>query len=104
MVEVSIFKSNYGYESIKAVNHSEDPIICASISTIMWGLAGSLMNLKDVIHISEMVLNPGNFFIEISPMFEEADQVVVDTLFMFAEISLRQVSEKYPQFLSIIPS
>lgn len=97
MVQVEIIKGSFGYVKITAKQHATDPIICASISTIMWGLAGTLLNIEPKADIIEMVLNDGNFIIEVNPFSEGSDQISIDTSFLFADVSLCQIAKKYPQ-------
>ncbi len=101
MVKVEIHKGNYGYIEITAKNHATDPIVCASVSAIMWGLAGTLLNLEPKPDIKEMILNDGNFKIEVNPFVNGGDQKSIDTSFLFADVSLSQIAKKYPQDIEV---
>lgn len=97
MIKVEIFQSDYGYYKITAKDHSQDSKVCASVSAIMWGLAGTILNIKPSPDIKEMILNDGCFVIEINPFIEEKDQHTTNIIFTFAEIALKQIEKKYPQ-------
>lgn len=102
MVQVKILKTNWGYETIKATGHSEDPLVCSAISAIMWGLSGTLLNIDESPNVEKMIMQSGHFDIQVSPTFDIENQSIVDTAFLFAEVALRQISEKNPQNLEII--
>lgn len=102
MVSVEIRKTSMGYESIKADNHAGDPIICSAVSAIMQGAAGTIMNLKDKPNITKLIIQDGFVEIEVAPLFDEHDQELVDTVFLFAHVSLSQIEKSYPQNIKVI--
>ena len=48
-----------------------------------------------------MILNDGNFRIEVNPFVNRGDQKSIDTSFFFADVSLSQIAKKYPQDIEV---
>lgn len=95
MVQVKLTKCSYGYTKITADGHADDPTVCAAVSSIMWGLSGTLLNLKEKPQINAMVMQSGSFDIDVTPFVGSA-QTVVDTCYLFAEVGLRQIAARHP--------
>lgn len=96
MVKVQITKSPWGYTRITANGHASTPIVCAGVSAIMWGLAGTILNLKEKPNINTMVMNDGHFIIDVDPI-DGDDQKQVDTCFTFAAVALGQIGKNSPE-------
>ena len=101
MVTITIRKTPFGYDHMKAEEHAGDPIICASVSAIMQGLCGTLMNLEPKPDISRMTIQDGLVEVGIAPMVDYQDQRVTDAVFHFAVIALSQIEKKYPKNIQI---
>lgn len=99
-VQVKIIQSSFGYTRITAEGHAEQSDVCAAVSAVMWGLAGSIINLKEKPNINAMVLNSGLFEIDVSPM-GGISQSLVDTCFKYAHIALSQIARQYPEQITV---
>lgn len=103
MTKVEVFRSiHHGYYKVQAINHADDPLICAAVSAILQGLVGALMNIEPKPHIAHLVMNDGEFIVDIFPMVEEEHQAIIDALFFFVEVSIAQIEKKYPQNVLLV--
>ena len=100
MVKVQISKSDKGYYRIESREHADNSIICAAVSGIMQGLAGTMLNVEPKPHIVEMTIGKGVVIVEIEPL-DTTDQKIIDVVFLFAEVSLLQIGKKYPQNIEL---
>lgn len=101
MVTVNIRRTPFGYDYIKAENHAGDPLVCAAVSAIVQGLAGTLLNIEPRPKIIKLDLSNGNAEIEISPMLADQDRSIIDALFLFALISLMQIEKAEPSKIQV---
>lgn len=101
MVTVTLRKTAWGYDAMKAEEHAGDPIICASVSAIMQGLCGTLLNMDPKPDIHKMVIRDGYVEVEVSPMIEDQDRRVLDMVFTFAVVSIMQIEKKYPKNVQV---
>ncbi len=101
MVNVTVLKTTVGFESIRAVEHAGDPLVCAAVSAIMQGLAGTLINITPKPDITSLIIDSGVVDIAVAPMFEQSDQNIIDTVFLTAYISLKQIERSNPDKISI---
>lgn len=93
MVKVRIFKDDYGYQEIDVRDHAESSV-CMAISTLMWALADTLMNIEPKPDITKMVMESGHLSIRCNPLME--DQEIIDAVFFTVHIGLLQLQKKYP--------
>ena len=102
MVSVTVRRTPWGYDYMRAVEHAGDPIICASVSAIMQGLCGTLLNIDPKPDVRTMVIQSGLVEVEIAPMIEDHDRRIIDTVFTFATVAIMQIEKKYPQNVQIL--
>lgn len=101
MVTVTVRKTPFGYDHMKAEEHAGDPIICASVSAIMQGLCGTLLNIDPKPDITRMTIQDGFVEVGIAPMVDALEQRITDTVFHFAMVALSQIEKKYPKSIQI---
>ncbi len=95
MVTVRINKDGFGYSRIEVTDHA-DPKVCAGVSALLWGLAGTLMDAgADFV---ELLLGDGHFIIDVTP---QPDNPTLQAYFRFVDISLKQIKKSYPQDIDI---
>ena len=101
VVSVTFRRTAWGYDYMKAEEHAGDPIICASVSAIMQGLCGTLLNIDPKPDVQKMVIQSGLVEVEIAPMIEDHDKRIIDAVFTFAIVAIMQIEKKYPQNVRI---
>ncbi|MZQ97208.1 MAG: ribosomal-processing cysteine protease Prp [Acidaminobacter sp.] len=99
MVKVRIYKDDYGYQEIDVRDHA-DSSVCMAISTLMWALSDTLMNISPKPDITKMVLESGHLSIRCNPLMDEQEQAIIDAVFFTVHIGLMQLEKKYPQEIS----
>lgn len=95
MVRVRIYQDDYGYQEIDVRDHAESSV-CMAISSLMWALADTLLNIEPKPDITKMILESGHLSIRCNPFIDEQDQRVIDAVFITIHIGLMQLQKKYP--------
>lgn len=103
MVTVEFYRDNQGFMAMELKGHAGynpgNDIVCAGISALAFALVGTLKNIEDISFIRLQYQD--GVTVEIEPFANEAEQAVIDAVFMTVLIGLKQIQKQYPENIQV---